>query len=210
MSITAGEATPEAKAGEAAPPTPAGDAGEVKLTPEQQTAVNARFARDKDAMLKAERKRWEAEEDDKRKRADMTEVDRLKAENAEKESKRIALESRLQKMDRGEKLRDAVAALGYVPPAYIRVAIDEAGDDFNAGTLAETLRTQYLADVARESGTTVPTKKEVAKTPGELAQTGDISKWTEPQAVAHGRTIKDPTKRLEFLDSWERAVGRTP
>lgn len=141
------------------------------------------------------------------------ETEQSKMSDTEKANARaIAAENRLQileaknaELDRRAKVQDAAHRIGFVPPVYIKDALDSCGDEeFDAAVLAQKAREAYLEDVKRENpnGTT----RQTARTGGALHGGGDLKPMTPEQAIAHAKTLK-PSERIPFYEKYGKELG---
>lgn len=196
---TAGEATPTKPAGEAAPVAPAA------LTPEQMAEVNARFQRDKDALIRAERSRWDTEQAEKSRQMQLSAEQKAAEATAAATQRASDAEAKAARLERMEQLRTAAERIGYVPTAYLQSALNGLAPDsaFNPADLAAAAHASAVADAARLGVKVEPSKERptAAATGGATNNNQpDWASWTSQQAADH---IADLGRQRKFKEAKE-------
>jgi len=203
----AGEAATDVTPGEGvAKHEPAGEAvpqyDPKNLPPEALAAVNARLQSEKANIVAAERKRWEAEQEEATKQAEMTELEKERAARKALEEKATWAEEALGYERRRLALRDAASAKGLRSTVYVEHVLAELDDDaeFDADALAQKALDLYNAD----HGTSQTSRPKVAPvssggTPPRNTGEMDLSRMTSEEIAEYAKSL-GPTKGLEFLN----------
>jgi len=206
----AGEATTAVQPGDGAPSTtPAGDAGTQKpgadpnnLTPEQLAAVNARFERDKAALLDAARKRWETEQAEAKKQAEMSELEKLSKERNDLEQKSRWAEEALAYERNRVKLRDAALAKGLRSTVYVEHVLSEwdEAEEFDADALAQKALDLFNAEHGLNGSTKPKPPPSTGGTPTRSTGDLDFSRMTAQEVADHAKSL-GPLKGGLFLNT---------
>ena len=199
------------------------NAAPVPLTSEQMAAVNARFERDKAALIKAERDRWDGENAERIRQATLTAEQKAKDEADAATRRATDAEAKAGRLERMERLREAADRIGFVPTAYLRDALNTApdGGSFDPVAIATAAHESAKADATRIVGVTPGVhsgtgnqaqRQQVAPQTGGATNNGavDWGQWTSEQAAEHMAELRASKKLKEaagFLRDFKRAKG---